>query len=103
MWKKILVLVIFFYFLALFQTSFLAHFSIFGFVPNLIFIIVILWNFFEKPKKTLGIFSALIGGFFLDVFSSRPIGFYIFILGAMSLFIKLIIKRYVRIPFIEKA
>ena len=95
--KKILILIIALYCLTLFQTSFFVHFSIFGVIPNFVLIAVILWNFFEQPKSNLGIYSALIGGFFLDVFSGRPIGFYILI------FIKFILKKHVRIPIIERA
>lgn len=103
MWKKILILSIAFYCLILLQTSFLVHFSIFGIIPNFVLIVVILWNFFEQPKSDLGIYSALIGGFFIDVFSSRPIGFYILILVILAIFIKFILKKHVRIPIIERA
>lgn len=102
MYKKILISIIIFYFLALLQTSFLVHFSICGIVPNLILIVVILWNFFEKPKNYCGLYSAVIGGFFLDIFSNRFIGFYILILLALAIIIKLVLRKHVRIPFIEK-
>ena len=54
--KKILILVIVFYILVLFQISFLVHFNIFdgsflGWSPNLILIAVILLNIFENPQK----------------------------------------------------
>ena len=101
--KKVLILILVSYILVLLQTSFLVHFSILGIVPNFIFILVIFWNFFEKSKNPLGLFYAVSGGFFLDVFSSRPFGFYILILGIISLFIKLVIKKYVRIPFAERS
>lgn len=94
--KKTLLLIIFFYILVLLQTSFLAHFHIWGAVPNLVVIIVILINLFEKPQENSGIFSAVIGGFFLDIFSSHFIGFYILILVGLSLFIKFVFKKYVR-------
>ncbi len=100
--KKILISVILLYFLALLQTSFLVHFSISGIVPNLILILIILWNLFEKSKNYFGLSNALVGGFFLDIFSNRPIGFFILILGMTAVFIKFFIKNYVRIPFIER-
>jgi rod shape-determining protein MreD len=100
--KKIIILIILFYFLALLQTSFLVHFRVLGFIPNLIFILVIFWNFFEKSEDFLGVFNALIGGFFLDVFSDRIIGFNILILLALALFIKLVLKKHVRLPVIKK-
>lgn len=103
MWKKILIFIILFYFLVLLQTSFLVHLNIKGIIPNFIIILVILWNLFEKKGGSLGMYNALIGGFFLDVFSNRPIGFYILILVILAIFIKLFIKKYVQIPFNEGA
>lgn len=102
MWKKIFISLILFYFLALLQTSFLVHFNILGIVPNYILVSVILWNLFERAKDSAGLFNGLIGGFFLDIFSNRFMGFYILILGAVAIFIKLVFKKYVRIPFIER-
>lgn len=99
--KKILILVLFFYFLALFQASFLVHFKIWGMAPNLILILVIFINLFERPKNITGISSAVIGGFFLDIFSSKPIGFEVLILLGLAVFIKIILKRYVQIPDIK--
>lgn len=99
--KKILILILFFYILVLLQTSFLVHFNIKGIVPNLVLVSVILINFFEKPKEYLGFLSAIIGGFFLDVFSENFIGFYILILVGLAIFIKFILKKYVRTPIIK--
>jgi len=99
--KNILILLLAFYILALFQTSFLVHFNISGIIPNIIFILVIIINIFEKPEKKTGFSAAFIGGFFLDVFSSHPIGFNILILFSATLFIKVILRRYVRIPFLR--
>lgn len=103
MFKKILISIIVFYFLVLIQTSFLVHFNILGIVPNLVLISVVLWNLFEKSKNYFGLYAALIGGLFLDIFSNRFIGFYILISFALAIFLKLVFKRYVRIPFIEKS
>jgi len=104
--KKILILVIVFYILVLFQISFLVHFNIFdgsflGWSPNLILIAVILLNIFENPQKNSGYFTAFIGGFFLDIFSCHFlginfIGFWISILLAISFSIKFILRKYVR-------
>lgn len=102
MLKKILISIILFYFLALLQTSFLVHFAISRIVPNLILILVILWNLFENPKNYFGIYAALIGGFFLDIFSNCFIGFNILILAGLAIFIKFVFRKYVRLPFIEK-
>ena len=100
--KKIAIIIIFFYALALLQTSFLVHFSINGMIPNLILISVILINIFESPEKKYGILSAFIGGFFLDVFSENIFGFKILILMGTACFIKLMLSKYVRLPIFKK-
>ena len=106
--RKFLILILSFYILALFQTSFLVHFDILGYVLNFILIATILINLFENPQKNLGITSAFIGGFFLDIFSGHFlginfIGFWISILLAISFSIKFILRKYVRTPFFKKA
>ncbi|MCK4781539.1 rod shape-determining protein MreD [Candidatus Parcubacteria bacterium] len=100
--RKLAIIIIFFYILALLQTSFLVHFSINGMVPNLILISALLINFFEDPKKKDGILSAFIGGFFLDVFSENIFGLKILILTGTACFIKLMLNKYVRFPFFKK-
>jgi len=100
--KKILILIPFLYILTLFQTSFLIHFNVFleggfwGWVLNLILIAVILITVLEKPEKNSSIFLGGCGGFFLDIFSENFIGFHILILLGLSLFIKFILRKYVR-------
>lgn len=106
--KNLLLLTLFFYILALFQISFFVHFGIFKIIPNLIFIFIIIINLFEKPQNFFGFFSAFIGGFFLDVFSEGFVGidffgFYILISMAIAIFIKFVLKKYVRIPFIQRS
>lgn len=100
--KKILIFIAVFYFLALIQTSFMVHFSVWGLIPNLIFLLVIVWNIFEKSKNNFGIYQATMAGFFLDIFSSRVIGFNVIILIFLAVIIKLFLKSYVRIPFLEE-
>lgn len=95
MLKAILIPLVSFYFLVLLQNSFLVHFSIFGFLPNFILVSVIIISFLAPA---LGIYSALFGGFFLDIFSNNFIGFNVLMLFAMALFIKIILKKYVRSP-----
>lgn len=79
MWLKYPVFFLAFYLLALFQTSFFAHFSVFGIVPNFVFIFFFLIVFFSvadfisAPKlrpKTFqeNILYAVLAGFFLDLF-----------------------------------
>ncbi len=88
--------IILFYFLTLFQISFLA-----GRI-NLVFFLVIIWNILEEKENNLGIFNALIAGFFLDIFLDKFIGFNIIILVIMAFLIKYLIRQHVRIPFFEK-
>jgi len=97
--KKILFYFFLFYFLILFQTSFLIHFWI---TFNLILILVIFLNLIEKPEKEDGVISAFFGGFFLDIFSEKVIGFHILILISLAIFLKLIFKKYVRIPTFKR-
>ena len=100
---KNLFIIIFIYFLILFQTSFFVHFPIFNIVPNYALILIVLWNLFEDSKKKFGIGLAFLGGFLLDVFSSHFLGFNVLILVATALAIKIIVKKYVRVPFAESA
>lgn len=91
--KKIILITLAFYFLILLQSSFFVHFS--NYVPNFILIAVILINLFEEQKNSFGIISSLIAGFLLDVFFSSYIGYWVLICFLISIFIKLIFKRYV--------
>jgi len=93
--KKIFLILITLYFFTILQTSFLIYFSIFGLVLNLVFIFVILLNSFERIEDNTGMLAALLGGFFLDVFSSRFFGFYTLILVFLSLIIKYVIKKHI--------
>lgn len=99
--KKIFIFIIIFYFFVLVQTSFLIYFKVWNMVPNLILFLVVVWNVFEKADNRFGLYQAIIGGFFLDIFSNRFIGFNILILVISVILIKLFFRRYVRIPFFE--
>lgn len=90
--KKNVVLILFFYILALIQTSFLVHFNINGQVPNLILIALVLLIFFEKPEEKLSFFGAVVGGFFLDIFSSVFLGTSIIALLLMTFLFKKLVK-----------
>ncbi len=91
--KRNILLIVGFYFLMLLQVSFLPFFSVFGTVPNLVFISAILLNIFEKPGKKTGILIAGFAGLLLDIYSSSPLGFYFGILIALSLLIKIVVKK----------
>lgn len=90
--KKILASVLFFYVLALVQTSFIFHLDILNVVPNLILISVVLLNFFEEPRKKTGLVIAGIGGFFLDLFSYSYLGISILILVVLAFLLKKFLK-----------
>ncbi|MEA3292990.1 MAG: rod shape-determining protein MreD [Patescibacteria group bacterium] len=96
MTKNIFIFIILFYFLILFQTSFLVHFNINGWTPNLILIILILTLFLEKPTNKNAIYVAIICGFFWDIFSETFIGFHILIGLFLVILIKIILKKYIR-------
>jgi len=97
MLRKILVYTLFFYLLALLQTTILAGFEMLG-VINLIFVSVVLINLFDQAKDYSGIYAGLSAGFFLDIFSAAFIGQNILILLALALFIKIVLKKYVWPP-----
>jgi rod shape-determining protein MreD len=96
MTKEILILIFVLYFLTLFQTSFLIHFGILSRIPSLVLIFTIFLNLLEKKEEVAGIFVAIFGGFFWDIFSNRPIGFHILILLIFAIFIKFVLKKYIQ-------
>jgi len=102
--RKIIFCFVFFYLLVLIQTSFLVYFRVWGMVPDLVLIAVVLISLFSS-NQLWGVSSALIGGFYLDVFSSSVIGFfgfYTLILLLFSIITRIILQKYVRIPFFKR-
>lgn len=95
--KKILSLVLLFYFLSLLQTSFLVHFSVRGRVLNLVLISLIILNFIRYFNNEVLATISFIAGLFLDIFSNHFIGFWAAILLGITFFIRFILKRYVQI------
>jgi len=93
--KEIVFLIIILYCLVLLQTSFFTTF-------NLILISIILINIFESPESKIGLISALIGGFLLDIWSSQIFGFWTGLCLLTVVLIKFIIKKYVKVPEIKK-
>jgi rod shape-determining protein MreD len=91
--KKAISIIFLLYLLAMLQASFFVHF--FDYIPNLILIVIILVNLFEKQENYFGVFTALIGGFYLDVFSGRFFGLYLLLSFFISFFIKLVVKDYI--------
>lgn len=99
--KNFFFLAILLYFFVLFQTSFSPFFPS-GSWWNLVLITVIFINLFEEQDKKLGLYSAFLGGFFLDIFSENFFGYWILILLTISIFIKFVLKRFFAIPAVIK-
>ena len=103
--KKIVILIIGLYFLTILQTSFFVSMVSPGTVLNLVLIVVAIVNIFEKPESRFGIFTAFLGGLYLDIFSLNSVpffGFYALISVVLSFFIKFILRKYVQIPLVKK-
>lgn len=91
---KIIILTPTLYFLALLQSSFLPHFIISGYIPNLFFALMIFFIFFAPSVSFI---SAFLGGIFLDIFSTDFLGFNVLILLGILFFVRLFLKKYVQI------
>jgi len=92
------------YAFALLEMSFLVHFFPAGLVPNLILIIctVLFLSIFERSESYASMGAALFGGFLADIFSGGIIGLWSAILLVASIFIKIILEDYVRLPIPKK-
>lgn len=104
MLRKTLFIVVFFYFLVLFQTGFLSAFNFSNPALNMIIISVIIINLFGRDPRT-GIVSALIGGFYMDIFhfgSDLFFGFFILVFLISALLIKFILNKNVRFPVAKR-
>ena len=99
--SKLLLTIICFYFLILFQTSFLAHFDIFNIITHIGLVIVLILFFCRKEADMSSIVLAICAGLFLDIFSDKFIGFYVLILCVSIILINLILQKYVRAPQIK--
>jgi hypothetical protein len=87
---KTIFSLIFFYFLAIIQTSFLVHYEIMGRMLNLVLISIILVNFFEKKESKLGVIVGAAGGFYLDIFSPYFPGLFSVLGIAVALLIRML-------------
>jgi rod shape-determining protein MreD len=89
MWKKILSIIILFYFFTLLQNSFFIHFNLFGSVPNIVFSFFFLLTFFEKKESDYYIFFlAILAGFLTDVFSYTYMGISVVLFSIIGILIK---------------
>jgi rod shape-determining protein MreD len=96
---KILLALILLFISTAIQVSFLSHFGVFGLTPNLVFVLILIWNLCEDRAKMFGIFYAILAGLLLDLFSEGIVGYQMSILLVMTILIKKILKKHVRVPF----
>ena len=87
---------------ALVQMSFFAQLFSIGFGPYLIAGIVLCICVFEREESFASMSAALFGGFLIDIFSGGIIGVWSAILFFASLFIKIMLEDYVRLPIPKK-
>lgn len=94
--KKGFFIILSFSVLALLQVSFLPHFLLWGWTLNLVLIFLVILASFASFKA--GIEAALAGGFFLDIYSSLPFGFWLILSLMLFFLVRYIFRNYVRIP-----
>lgn len=102
--RKIIFFAVIFYILTLLQTSFLVNFSVSGFLPNFVLVAVVFINLFSSSVRDK-ILSALMGGFYLDVFllgGGWFFGFYILVMLGLFIVLKIISEKYVRFPVVKR-
>jgi len=85
-----------FFVLAMLQVSFLPHFPLWGWVPNLVLISLVILASFASTRA--GFEAAFAGGFLLDLYSSLPFGFWIILSLILFFVTRHILRNYVRLP-----
>jgi len=89
---KTFVLFVGMYYLFMFETSFLPFFTFFSVSILLVFLI----NVLEAPGGRMGLFAAFFLGLMMDLYSAHWIGIMAVGFLFLSLLLKLILSRYVR-------
>lgn len=97
---KFLILLLAFYFLAIFQVSFFSHFEIGGTLANLLLILVLILILFAKSRD-LALSGAFLAGLFFDFFSETFFGFYLLIFLILALFLRKIHQFFYQIDFLN--
>ncbi|HOX30325.1 MAG TPA: hypothetical protein P5080_03965 [Candidatus Paceibacterota bacterium] len=99
--KSVFIIIILFL-SALIQASFLSRFSLIGGTwlryANIVLLLVVLFGLFERRQKKASFAAAVFGGLVLDLYSETFFGLWISVLLAATLFTKIVIRKYVRIP-----
>jgi hypothetical protein len=99
--KQAVFLLFVFSFLAILQTSFLAHFTLQGFViPAVIIGACILGIFVHISFK--GLLAVFAGGFILDIFSQHFFGYWTFIAVLAFCAVAFFTYTYVRFPILKR-
>jgi rod shape-determining protein MreD len=101
MMKQGVFLILIFVFLALLQTSFLAHFPLQGFVIPVVIAGVFVASVFAKAPFA-GFLGAFVGGLVLDIFSQHFFGYWAVVLVLMFCIVSFLIHTYVRFPFLKR-
>jgi len=91
--KNIILFIIFFLFLVIFQTSFLIPFSVLGKIPNLGLVFLFLVLFFNKNSFKSFPVESIIAGILLDVFYGGFLGLSGIILFLISLLFQWIFEN----------
>jgi rod shape-determining protein MreD len=91
---KTLVLVIAMYSLFIIESSYLPFFTFFSFL----FLFVLVVNLLEDPQGRLGLLTAFFFGLMMDIYSTHFIGLMALSFLLISLLLKFILFKYVRIP-----
>lgn len=93
MWFKYPFTIVLFFLFVILQTSFLTYFDIIGAVPNIVFILFFILVFFEdKNQYDFGFWTAVVAGFFLDVFLPSYFGISIISLLIVYFLVKISIQ-----------
>jgi rod shape-determining protein MreD len=81
------------YYLFLLEMSFFPFFTSFSFL----ILLVVLVNILEEPQGRVGLFSAFFLGLMMDIYSAHFIGLMAISFLLVSLLLKIILSRYVRV------
>jgi cell shape-determining protein MreD len=98
--KSAVLLAGFFFVLAILETSFFVPLVVLSFLPSLVLIAAVFIFFFSSFLT--GLKTAYIAGFFLELFSEKPFGFWVILFFIVLLLFEYIVKRYVRLPFLQR-
>lgn len=89
-----LLVSLFFVLFAFFQTSFLSHFPLFGIIPNLFLVCLLVFLVFWRRDSLEWLLPALLGGFVLDMSSPHFIGFWPLVLAGLGFLLQFLKQKY---------